>query len=263
MVHKRAVDAHVSTDKKFAHWKTRFKTAAAAFDAGDLAGARSIVYLGLMEAEGLDDKDFAVPASNIALAVVSMEQGKLKEAKELFDKGLNKLKGRPGNDFRELYAAGLRLRALLHERESELDKAEDALIESVELLKKNGEGSAVQLAYSLCDLSYIMVRNDRLDQAEELITLAMEILRATVGEEDPQYDWAKLIYAVCFAKQSDEEQLCDALELKAAKFQYKVGARHPNLIRTLNAYAAALKKRGLAERLAELKLNFSALIVLK
>ncbi len=259
MVHKRVVDALETADPKFKHWRTRFKTAAGAFEQGELTETRALMFRALAEAEGLDDRSFAVPASNLGIAIINMQQGNLKEAKEYFDKGLNAAKGQPDRASEELYAAGLRFRAMLHEREGALTEAENCLRESVSVLQNLSTDSAVQLAYSLSDLSFILVRLDQIEEASLLIRSAMEILLATVGTEDPTFDWAKMIFQVCHVGK-DEELLMETFEMSATKWQYKVGAKHPNLVRALSVYAAALKKRGHTERLEELKENFSGLL---
>ena len=261
MVHKRVVDALETADPKFKHWRTRFKTAAGAFKQGELTETRALMFRALAEAEGLQDKGFAVPASNLGIAIINLQQGNLKESKEYFDKGLSAVKTQPDHASAELYAAGLRFRAMLHEREGDLVEAENCLRESVAVLQKLSEESAVQLAYSLCDLSFILVRTEQIEEAALLIRSAMEILLATVGSEDPTFDWAKVIFQVCHIGK-DEELLMETFELSATKWQYKVGAKHPNLIRALNVYAAALKKRGNTERLNELKENFSGLLII-
>ncbi len=259
MVHKRTVDARESTDKNFDHWKARFKVAAGAYEQGKLTEARSLLFRALTEAEGIADKDFAVPASNLGLAVVSMDQGHDKESKELFSKGLNSLASRSDNASRELHAAGLRFFARWHERQKDLTESERCLRESVETLKSLGQGSAVQLAYSLCDLSFVLILTDRVEEADALLKAAIEILIATVGKEDDSYDWAKMLYQTCHSR-NDENLLIETFELAATSFQYKVGARHPNLIRAMNAYARALKQRGLTEQLNDAKERFSALL---
>ncbi len=256
--HKRAVDAHQSTDPKFSHWKGRFKVAAGAFEQGKLKEARTLVYKSLLEAEQLDDRDFAVPGSQLAMAVISMEQGDLKESNEYFDKGLNKLRGHADPACQELYAAGLRFKAIWHEHNKDLSSAEACLRESIKILKDLSIGSSVQLAYSLSDLGYIMIRTDKIPEADALIKSAIEILTATVGKEDSSYEWAKMLYQVCHTK-GNEDLFIATFELSATQLQYKVGGRHPNLIRALHAYAAALKERGMTEKLHEVKENFVAL----
>jgi tetratricopeptide (TPR) repeat protein len=259
MVHKRVVDAIETADPKFKHWKTRIKTAAGAFEQGELTETRALMFRALAEAEGLQDKAFAVPACNLGIAVVSLQQGNLKESKEYFDKGLSAVRTQPDPASVELYAAGLRFRAMLHEREGDLAEAENCLRESVSILQKLNAESAIQLAYSLSDLSYILVRTEQIEEAALLIRSAMEILIATVGSEDPTFDWAKIIYQICHFSR-DEESLMETFEMSAIKWQYKVGAKHPNLIRALSVYAAALKKHGHTERLKELIDNFSGLL---
>lgn len=259
MVRKKAVDAHVSTDPKFHHWKSRFKAATGAFEMGMPAEARTLVYRSMMEAEGLKDSKFAVPVCQIGLAVISMEQGKQKEAKEFFEKGLRALEHQTEEDAQEAYAAGLRFFAIWHEQNGDLTEAENCLRQSVNILKEFGQESAVQFAYSLSDLCYVLIRNGKLEEAETLIPAALGILNVTVGEDDPTYDWAKMIYRICLNK-NDEALWMENFEASVNHLQLKVGEKNPNLVRALNAYAEALKKRGLTEKLESMKENFAALL---
>ena len=259
MTRKRAVDAKESTDNKFARWKARFKAVTGAFEQGKLTEARTLLYKSSLEAEGLQDKDYAVPVCNIGMAIISMEQGKLDEAKQFFDKGLNSISHKSDPASREMYAAGLIFKAIWHERQGDLTEAERCLKESVDVLKDLGADAAVQLAYSLSDLGFILARTDRIDEAEPLVMAAMEILSATVGRDDATYDWAKMIYQAC-ANSSDDAMLAETFEYSVTKLQYKVGAHHPNLTRALNIYAAGLKKRGMTDRLKQAEKSFSALL---
>ena len=259
MSRKRAIDARESHDPKFIHWKSRFKAATVAFEMGKLDEARTVIYRSLMEAESLKDKNFAVPVCHIGMAVVSMNQEKEREAKDYFEKAINALSGQPEADTRELYGAALRFYAHFYERKNDLSEAENCLRQSIAVLRELGPESAAQLAYSLADLAAIMVRTGQLEEADVLVKSAIEILVATVGTDDPSYDWAKLIYQVCL-NQNDREMLELVFEDSVTAMQYKLGARHPNLVRALNAYGTALRKRGLTEKLEHLKEKFSALV---
>ncbi|MDZ4837672.1 MAG: tetratricopeptide repeat protein [Candidatus Melainabacteria bacterium] len=258
MSSKRVVDALDTTDKDFVHWKMRFKAAAGAFEQGKFKDARDLMFRALNQAETLEDKSFAVPASNLAIAILSMEQNKVDEAKSYFDTGLRGANLRPDDAGRELYAAGLRYLAMWQERNGTLDEAESRLRESVGILEKL-PNSDTQLAYSLSDLSFILVRNGNISEAQKTVRKAMQLLTDTVGKDQPQYDFAKMIFEVCL-NQNDEKSLMDMFELSASKLQYKMGSKYPNLVRALNAYAAALKERGLTEELDDAKENFSALM---
>ena len=258
MSRKRAIDARESKDPKFIHWKSRFKAATVAFEMGKLDEARTVIYRSLMEAESLSDKNFAVPVCHVGMAVVSMNQGKEREAKEYFEKGINALSPQSEADTRELYGAALRFYGHFHERNQDLAEAENCLRQSVAVLKELGAESAVQLAYSLADLSSILIRTGQIDEADVLIKSAIEILVATVGTDDPSYDWAKLIYQVCLNK-NDRDMLEATFEDSVTTMQYKLGARHPNLVRALSAYGEGLKKRGLTDKLEALKEKFQAL----
>lgn len=255
---KRAVDARESDDPKFKLWKSRFKAVAGAFEMGvskeDLLEIRTTSYRALMEAEGLKemkDRDFAVPASQIALAVISMAQGNLKESDELFEKGLSSLRTQSDRSCRELYAAGLRSRAMWHERNDDLQSAEACLRESIDILENTATASALQLAYSLADLCFVLLQCDQLEEAETLIHSSLELIEAT-GQDDPLYDWANMLNQVCMSEH-DMKSFIDTFEISVTRAEYKLGSHHPNLIRVLNAYATALKKRGMTEKFEEVQ----------
>ncbi len=261
MARKRVVDAHASTDEKFRHWKTRFKSAALVYEQGDFKEARTLMFRAKMEAESLNpsDRDFALPTCHLGIAILSMAQGDLNEANEYFDKGLNRAATGADDSATELYAVGLRFRAHWHMLQDDNAEAEKCLRESVKILEELGEDSAVQLAYSLCDLCCVLLRTDQIDEATSLIKPAMEILLASVGPEDAAMDWAKMIYQTCLSK-GNEELLAEVFDRSAMQYQYKVGARHPNLVRALNTYATTLKKRGLIEKLEGIKEKFASLV---
>lgn len=257
MQRERAVDSLESTSSELRHWKGRFKAAAGAFEVGEVTEARELVFRALMEAERLEESYFAVPACNVALGVISTTQDKLKEAKEYFDKGLGALASRPDDACQELYGAGLRLFAQWYEKQEQFVETEACLKQSVEVLKPLS--SPVQLAYSLCDLGFALVRTGRAEEAEPLVYAAMDLLLHSVGEEHQGFEWAKMIYQ-SISYRGDEESLCDVFEMSATKMQYKSGAHHPNLLRALGAYAPALKKRGLTDKLEHLKSVFLAFL---
>ncbi len=258
MVRKKAIDAKESTTREFEHWKRGWKAAAMGFEQGMLAEARTAAFRSLMEAESLEDRDFAVPVCNIGIAVISMEQGKLDESKVYFDKGMASLASQGDPASQEFYAAALRLLAIWHERKGDLSEAEKCLHESVRILSSLGAESSAELANSLSDLALILVREHKVVEAEPLIIKAMAAMAQTVGKDDPRYDCAKLVYEVCLNHQ-DLEMLAETLEVSLKRLQYKVGARSPNLLRALNAYSSALKEHGMLDRLDSLKENFSPL----
>lgn len=225
-----------------------FKSATMAFEAGKLAEARTAAFRSLAEAEHLrENRDFAVAACNLGIAIISMHQGKQKEAKEYFDKGLSPLASSSDPALQELHAAGLRFLAAWHERQGDLDSAQQCLRDSIKTLSALGVDSSVQLANSFADLAFILLRQGHFEEAEPLVESAMEITRATIGREDPSYDWAKMIYQICL-NQGNQQILADSFEESATKLMYAAGPSYPNLGRAMTVYLAALKEKGLTER---------------
>lgn len=257
MSRKRVVDSKQSTNSKFNHWKMAFKSSTMAFEIGKLDEARTAVFRSLAEAEHLkENRDFAVAACHIGIAIISMHQGKQKEAKKYFDKGLPHLASSADPSLQELHAAGLRFLAVWHERQGDLDSAQQCLRDSIKTLSELGVDSAVQLANSLADLAFILVRQGHFEEAEPLVESAMEITRATIGREDPSYDWAKMIYQVCL-NQDNRQVLADSFEESATKLMYTAGPSYPNLGRAMTVYLAALKEKGLTERYDEASEKFA------
>jgi len=258
MASQRVVDILESTDKDFVNWKMRFKIAATAYEQGKFKDARDLMFRALYQAETLKDSSFAVPASTLAIAILNMEQNKMEESKSFFDKGLRAATAQPNQAGQTLYAAGLRYLAIWYERKGELDEAEKNLHESVRVLEAV-PNSDVQLAFSLSDLAFNLVRKGNIEQARKTVKKALKLLTNAGGQEQPHYDFAKMIFEVCL-NQNDERSLIEAFDLSASKLQYKMGAKYPNLVRALNAYAEALQKRGLTDDLDEAKEKFSALM---
>lgn len=258
MASKRAIHARESDDKEFVKWRSRFQVATSAFEMGELKEARTLLFRLLEVAKKLDDNDFALPASQIGIAIVAMEQGKLEESKEYFDQGLSALSASADPSCQELYAAALRYLAIWHEKQDRIEEAERILRDSIERLKRLGNDAAVQLAYSICDLCFMLIRQDRVDEAEKLIESALEILKVTVGKDDPKYDWAKMLYKACL--QEDAELKADAIEFLAQQLQWKAGPNHPNLVRAVTAYEAALRKRGMSDRIETARERFTSIL---
>ncbi|MGD9683913.1 MAG: tetratricopeptide repeat protein [Candidatus Obscuribacterales bacterium] len=258
MVSKRAVHSRESADKDFIKWRSRFQVATSAFEMGELKEARTLLFRLLEVAKTLDDNDFAIPASQLGIAIVSMEQGKLEESREYFDQGLSALSSSSDPACQELYAAGLRFFAIWHEKQDRLEEAERILRDSIERLKRLGNETAVQLAYSICDLCFVLIRQERMDEAEKLIESALDILKVTVGKDDPKYDWAKMLYKACL--QQEEELKADAIEFLTQQLQWKAGPNHPNLVRAVTAYEAALHKRGMVERIETARERFTSIL---
>lgn len=259
MTTRRAVYSRESTDKDFIKWRSRFQAATAAFEMGEMKEARTLLFRLTHVAKNLEDSDFALPACQLGIAIVGMEQGDLEESKQYFDEALNSLRASSDNSCRELYAAGLRFLALWHEKQEQLEDAERLLRESIEILKSLGNDGATQMAYSICDLSFVLIRTERISEAEKLLESAMQILKLTIGQEDPKYDWAKILYKACLQK-GDQDLMADTVEFLTAQLQWKTGPGHPNLIRAVHAYEAGLKKIGMTDRIEEVRERFSSIL---
>lgn len=259
MIRTKVIDAKQSDDPKFAKWKARFRSGALAFEEGKLDEANHVFFLALHGADKLKERDFAIPACHLAIGIIATDKGKMKEALKSLLTAETLLRGHEDKACRELYGCLLRYKADWHDRNHEKEEAERLLRQSVSVLTDLGVDSSVQLANSLSDLCFLLVRTNKLTEAEPLILSALDLYAKTLGRESPAYDWAKMIYQICLNKE-DEEALYQMFEMSATTLQYKVGAQNPNLVRALKIYAHALKNKNMTESLDRAREKFQALI---
>ncbi|HEY9733457.1 MAG TPA: hypothetical protein V6C89_16175 [Drouetiella sp.] len=239
---KKLIDAVSSHDSATRLWKARMFAAKSAYDLGDFRQCESLLHRELEAAETLSDRVFATNTCRLGLAAVYIATGHLDRAKSNLDVARLELSGRPEPILQELHAVTLRFCGEICVKNGELQRAEDELRESVEILTDLGESCSVQCAYALSDLALLLVLTDRLSEAKELLSEAMEILEATLGADSTSYAEVSLLFNVCNAK--DEESMIERAEDGLVKLEYKLGARHPHFVRAVRYYLDNRIKHG-------------------
>src|SRR5262249_14937527 len=147
----------------------------------------------LEQGKSIKESTFAVNSCLIGRGALLLAMGKLDEAEKILDQAIRTLSGSGEAALRELRAVALRFHAEIHAQRGDLDAAEQDLQEALELLESLGVDGAVQLAYAMSDMAIIYVKQGALDDAGALVISSMELLRATLGPESPEYVRANLI----------------------------------------------------------------------
>lgn len=253
MVKKRIVEAITATDPKTKRWKSLFSAAKIAYESGELRQAESLLARARELARELKDSAFAINASEIGAGAVILAKRDVREAAARLQKSINNLRGSSDNNLKELLGIALRFHAQALVDSGDERTAEKELKESAEILGDLGTDACVQLAYTLCDLCGLYVKTNRISEAEQFITSAIEILFAVLGPDSPQYVHADLIYAVC----REQEDRDGAVSEGIRQMQFMYGEQHPYVARMLERYMVALDQKGDTTRLEEAKNKFS------
>lgn len=254
MVKKRIIESITSTDTKSRRWKALFSSARFAYDSGDLRQAESLLARARELSHELPERSFAEHATEIGLAAIYLAKKKPNDAKSRLRKSLNVLESNPDPALKELYAVALRFHAEALKIAGDENEAEKELKKSVAILEDLGSDAAVQLGYTLCDLSSLYLLQGRISEAQEYIESAMDILFVVLGPEAPEYTRADMIFAAC--KYSDAEEQIDMAADGIVRMEYMFGEKHPNITRAIDRYMKVLAKKGDEIRLAAAKERF-------
>lgn len=254
MVKKRITEALASQDTQTKQWRMRFACARMAYEEGNLREAENLLLRLQEPAEHLHEHAFAVNTVRVGLAAVQISEGRMEEARTNLHRTISALEGSTDPALQEVYGVALRFFAQLLIDLNEQDQAERELQKSISTFQDIGPDGAVQLAYSMSDLAGLYVMQGRLEEANQLITGAMQLLALTVGSEDKEYARADILHSLC---QANDEDLLEIAEACGIKLQYQFGAQHPTMIRALNRYVKALKERGDVARLENAKQTFA------
>jgi hypothetical protein len=252
MVKKKIIESVTATDSKSRRWKSLFTAGKIAYENGEWRQAESLLARARELARELPESSFAVPASEIGVAVVALARRQAQDAASRLQKCVSELRNHSKSSHKELLAVALRFHAQALVDVGDERNAEKELQESASILSELGVDAGVQLAYTLCDLCGVYLMQGRISDAEDLITSAMEILFAVLGPESAEYARADMIYAVC---REPEEQLSKTSE-GIERLEYVFGDRHPNVSRVLGRYLKVLAERGEATKLDEAKERF-------
>lgn len=256
MVKKRVIESMVSTDPMTKRWKATFSTGRLAYENGELRQAKNLLMRALEMAKDLPERSFSVPACEIAIAAVSLAEGKTKEAEQSLSRAVSKLEGASDFETSELLGVALRFHAEALMAGGDDRAAEKELLASIEIFQKLGADAAVQEAYSTCDLCSLYLEQGRLSQAEQRITRAIAILGNVLGPEHPEYVRADMLY--CAFRPMDEESRMETVGDGLQRMEYFYGHKHPNIARAVDRYLKALKSKGDEARLKEAEERFAS-----
>ncbi|MBX9567269.1 MAG: tetratricopeptide repeat protein [Candidatus Obscuribacterales bacterium] len=261
MVKKRIIESITSTDTKSRRWKSLFASAKMAYEAGELRQAESLLARARELAHELPEHIFAEHATQIGIAAIYLAKKKPRDAESLLRRSLSVLESNPDPALKELYAVSLRFHADALRASGDENEAEKTLKKSAAILEDLGNDAAVQLGYTLCDLSGLYLLQGRLSEAQEYIETAMAILFVVLGPEAPEYTRADMIFAA--SKYSDADELKDMAADGIMKMEYMFGEHHPNITRALDRYMKVLAQKGDESRLEAAKERFGIKAVSK
>jgi tetratricopeptide (TPR) repeat protein len=226
-----------------------------AYEQGELHEAANQLTRALELAKRMTDRTYAVNTTTIGLGAVRIALGQLRDAEHHLKEAMSAL-GRSGDkNLSKLYAIALRFHADLLSERGEAQLAERELQNSASILEGLGADGVVQLAYTLCDLGSLHLRQSGFAAAEQYILSAMDLILATLGPDDPEFVRADIIYHLCHS--TNDQEMLDIAEAGVTKLQFILGAKHPHMMRTVRRYAKILKDRGESSRLEEAKRRFA------
>jgi tetratricopeptide (TPR) repeat protein len=218
MMQHRLTDAMTSDDRETKIWKSRFVAATAAYQEADFKTCEHLLYRLLEGAKSLKEKDFATYTTRVGLGAHCIATGKLKEAEEHLRTVIGALGSAATPPLKELYAVALRFHAAVQVEKGDLASGQKDLEEAAEKLEKLGPDAAVQLAYVLSDLGGLYIVQGNLESAKGYLFNAMDLLKTSLGEENPQFMRADIMYSLCHAK--NQEELLDEMESSILQMQY-------------------------------------------
>jgi tetratricopeptide (TPR) repeat protein len=257
MTNRRLTDAVTATDNNSRLWKTRIATARMAYEQGELHEAANQLTRAMELAKQMKERTYAINTTMIGLGAVRIALGQLKEAERHLKDAMSALQSFVDDDMSKLYAIALRFHADLLSEKGDEKSAERELQNSASILENLGADGVVQLAYTLCDLGSLYLRQSgQHAEAEQYILAAMDLILATLGPEDPEFARADIIYHLCHST-NDQAEMLDLAEAGMTKLQYLLGAKHPHMMRAARRYATALKDRGDSVRFEEAKRRFA------
>lgn len=253
MVKKRIIESITATDSKSRRWKSLFSAARLAFETGDLRQAESLLARARELANEIPEHSFAVHSCEIGAGAILLAKAKYRDASSRLQKSLNALESHQDNAHKELLAVALRFNAQALLGMGDANEAEKTLKKSAEILEEIGVDGAVQLSYTLCELSSLYLVQGRLSEAQKYINTAMEILFSTHGPESAEYTRADMIYAVClFGEEEAQSTTADAI----GKLEYVFGKNHPFIARALDRYIKVLNEKGQTAKVEAVKERF-------
>jgi hypothetical protein len=255
MIKHKLTDAMESNDTETRLWKARFAAAKAAYEAGELRQCESLLFRCLEQAKPLKEHTFATNTCHVGLGALYVATDKLDKANNHLQKALNELSSHGDLALKELYGVALRFDAGRLQLSGQFTDAITQLRTAVKTLEDVGTEGAVQLAYTMSDLATMLAAQGELTESKELLFSAMELLENSLGQDNPEYIRANIIYNLCDMK--DEGEFLAQVEDSIFKMQYQKGQKHPNILRALRWYLRKRHERGEEDKAAEAKSRFA------
>ncbi len=249
MAKKRIVEGVTSNDPKTKRWRSLFSAARMAYGEQKFKEAESLLARAALIAAELPESSFALNTTEIASAAIYIADKRRREAAKKLDKCVRDLESFTDSFHKELLAVALRFRAQTLSEEGKERDAETELKRSIDILTNLGHNARVQLAYSLCDLGGLLVKQERYLEGQNHMLKSMKILSEELGTESGEYTRSDMIYQLSMPMTEDSrmEFASDAIE----RMQYRFGGHHPSITRAVNNYLKVLHDRGDKAKLEE------------
>ena len=249
MAKKRITEGVTSNDPKTKRWRSLFSAARMAYGEHKFKEAETLLARAALIASELPEKTFALNTTEIASAAIYIADNRRRDAAKKLEKCIRDLESYTESSHKELLAVAIRFHAQTLSEEGKDRDAEIEIKRSIEILTNLGTEARVQLAYSLCDLGGLFVKQERYLEGQNHMLKAMKILSEELGTESGEYARSDMIYQLSLPMTEDSrmEFAADAIE----RLQYRFGANHPSITRAINNYLKVLHERGDKAKLEE------------
>jgi tetratricopeptide (TPR) repeat protein len=225
-----------------------------AYEIGEYRKAESLLAVCMELTKEMPERNFAAKSTEVAVGVVYLAQGRIREAETQLQKSIGLLEGEPDPSMQELLAVAIRFYAQVLVENGDERAAETELLRSAAILKKIGSEAVVQLALTLCDLCGLYAGQGRYSEADKYIVNAMKIMGAEFGTGTAEYVRTDMIYTLLIPMQSDSRM--DTAAEGIRRMEYAYGGKHPNVARALRRYFKVLEERGDTVRIEEAEKQF-------
>lgn len=251
---KKITEAVSSNDQQTKCWKQLFAAGRMAYEAGEFRQAESLLARALEVAHNLPERSLAENITEVGVGATLVAEQRSKEAVRELTKCISALEGSGDSMQKELLAVGLRYRAEALIESGDERTAEMELERSADLLTNLGSDALVQLAYSLSDLSGLLVKHGRKREAEKYILSAMKILGEVLGTQHAEYMRAQMVYTLTLLM--EDTSLVDSAADGIRQMEYVYGAKHPHVTEAVDHYIALLEQQGNKVKIEEAKSMF-------
>lgn len=262
MVKKRIVDVLESQDSKTRIWKSSFVAGRMAYEEGKLREALTAMTRTLHRAKAIPvshERQFAEATTHMGLGAIELAAGKTKQSREHLDRAISVARTSKEKAFQELYGISLRFYAdsFVDSDDQNYTRAEELLLESIEILEDLGTDAALFLADSISDLCALYVMQDKYDKVEDYIGTAITIYRTVVGIEDLNYYRSVTLHKIASKEVEEEADVEEIVENALTQSAYQASLKHPHLLRFAKRYCHYLEQKGDKENLERLHAKFN------